>query len=610
MALINEKPLVANLDFNDVKDDILTHFRNRPEFTDYDFTGSALNLLIDILTYNTHYNSLTANFMLNEAYLDSAVIRANVVSLAKALNYTPRSASAAFTTLTLRFTKADLNDSAPIMIPAGSAFKAAAAGLSFTFHTVEDYSVQFKKTDLAGTTIDIDVGVYEGSYHTQRFEADGTVGEFTRYEIPQDNVDTSKMTVSVNGLRYVQVIPEEENIFGVTGDSKIYFVEESRNGYPVIVFGNDVTGDALQANDEVLVTYLQTNGSAGNSIKTFTGTVSGRPDMEIAVVNGPTSGGAGRETIQEIKDNAPHWFASQYRAVTEDDYEVLLRKHYPDIQAVSVYGGEEVYTPGRVYMAVKPKSGDKLSDAAKEILRSQIIDKYNVVTITPVFVDPQIVKVILSTTVIYDETKLVDNPNQLAARVKNLYSYMNNNYISNFLSTFHESNFSYELRSLDSAVLGSNTRVSLKVETGVNNYLLDTNKFQLYNKLYHPQDGFKADQGGILKTNLFKRLGQTVQSGLDDDGYGKIRLFNVVENEKIYVNYDAGVINYETGEFEIKFNMKPEEGPIEFTVIPESFDVIAENNVILEIDDQASTVNVIEKNDKDLMRYNNLSRSF
>ena len=610
MAISNNRPVVSDLEFASIKEDILAHFRDRPEFADYDFTGSALNLLVDVLAYNTHYNALTANFMLSEMFLDSAMIRANVVSLAEHLNYTPRSSAAAFTTVTLRFTKQNPEDHYPVIIPGGTVFTAAAGNGTYSFHTLEDYSFQFKELDPTGTTIDLTVTVYEGKFRTQRFINDRASSDFSRFELAQDSIDTSHLRVEVNGIRYERIEPLEENIFTATRNSKIYFVEESRNGYPIIVFGNDVVGEAIDVHDEVIISYLQTNGVEGNGIRNFTTSIGNRPEATIVSVNGASSGGAGRETVQEIKDFAPKWFQTQYRATTADDYEAILRKKYADIQAITVYGGDEVYTPGKVYIVVKPKSADALTSGTKDLLKREIIKEYNVVTVTPEFIDPQIVNIVLDTVIVYDESKLVSSPSALRSKVANLYSYFNSNYISDFLSTFHESNFSYELRSLDDSVVSSNTRVSLSVETGVKDFMMDTMYFDLGNRLYHPEDGFRSSRGGILKSDLFMRRGQAVFSGLDDNGYGKIRLYNLVDGEKVYITEDAGVIDYLNGTFEIKIDLYPVSGPIKFTIIPESFDIVARRNVILEIDSVHSSVHAIEKDDKDLIKYNSLSRSF
>ena len=603
------RPIVSDLDFTSIKEDILDYFRSRDEFKDYDFTGSGLNLLIDILAYNTHYNALSANFLVNESYLDSAILRSNVVSLAKTLNYTPRSASASFATVTIRLTKTDINDINPIIIPGGTLFQSSSGNSTYNFRTMEDYSVQFKATDPIGTTIDLDVVIYEGTFRSQRFLSERNETDFSRFEIPQSDIDTSLLKINVNGVMYNQIIPELENIFEAGSDEKIFFVEESRDGYPVVVFGNDVVGKSIDTNDEIVISYLQTSGPAANNIKNFTVTVPNRTDAQI-VTAGTTSGGAVQETIQEIKDFAPKWFQSQYRAVTVNDYEAIIRKKFSDIQDISVYGGEDLYTPGRVYITIKPKSADTLPDSTKLLLKNEIIKESTIVTVTPVFVDPSVIKVILNTTVTYDESKLTTSSSVLTSKIKNLFAYFNNHYISDFLSTFRESNFSYEIRNLDTAVVGSNTRIKLKKELTVENFVLDTNRIEFKNKLYHPEAGFRASEGGILSTNLFKRRGQNIYSAMDEDGNGKIRLYDVIDGNKVYISYDAGVIDYDAGTIEVVFDLQPTDSTVEFTVIPDSFDVTAFQNIILEIDVENSIVNIVEKDDYDILKNLNLSRSF
>ena len=600
-----DRPVVANLDFQDIKDDMIQYFRGRPEFADYEFTGSSLNLLMDILAYNTHYNSLAANFLVNEMFLDSAVMRDNVVSIAKALNYQPRSAKAATATLTLSVPKTD-SDTQIIIIPTGSVFTATSGNTTFNFYTTQDYTVQFETNLAAGALKTIQVEISEGTYVTQRFVAVGE--DFERMNLSNADVDIETLTVSVNGSRHTRITPESQGITEVNKDSLVFFTEETRNRNQRIVFGNGVIGRKLPAAAEVVATYLVTNGEAANGIKSFTPSIPGYPNITISSVDSIASGGGGPETIREIKENAPKWFQAQYRVVTENDYAAFLRQNYSDIQSLSVYGGETVGQPGKVFIAIKPKSGDTLTDAAKNAIENEVLAGSNVVSIRPEVIDPFIVEIVPKTVVIYDDALASVTPEVIEARVFSLFERFNTTFIGDFLENFRVSKLSSEIQALDNSIVSTNTRISVRVGITVADGILSRYSFSVNNRLYHPNDGFNAANGGILSTNLFKREGRTNLSGFDDNGRGRMRLFDLIDGQKIYVNDQAGFINYSTGEIEITQDFRPQ-SDLQFTLVTESFDVLAQNSTILRIATNSAVVEVIEKDNIVAQRALNNSRS-
>ena len=604
-----DRPIIANLDFDTVKQDIVDHFKSRDEFKDYEFTGSSLNLLMDILSYNTHYYSLASNFLLNESFLDSALLRKNVVSLAKRLNYTPRSITSAFSVIQIRVVKQTSNDNI-VVIPAGTAFTSAAGNSTITFHTTKDNVAQFAPNDVVGTSKTIEVIAYEGSYRTQSFKIDKNYTDFARFDLGQNNIDVSTLAVSVNAIRYQKVTPEEETLFQISGTSSVYFIEESRTGNPQLIFGNGIAGKALQEGDQVYASYLVSSGEEGNGVSNFTVSVPGRSDVTIVSAS-VSQGGAARESIQSIKDNAPKWFQAQYRAVTANDYEVILKNKFADIQAINVYGGEDVGYPGSVFVCIKPKSSNALTNATKEVLKSEIISASNVVTVRPKFVDPRVFKLVLETVVVYDKSRLASNRQTLESLVSTLFEYVNGNYIGDFLSSFRESNLSYEIKNLDPSVVSSNTRVAIKAEVNIQNNKFTNYSYSFRNRLYHPTDGFLSNKGGILSSTFFYRTGRTNPSGFDEDGYGNIRLYDYIDNTKVYVNNKAGSINYTTGEIQFLYDFDfANAGSFEITVIPDSVDVIADNDMILEIDLTQSSVTAVDIKEIDVLKSVNLTRSF
>ena len=605
--MASKRPVVANLDFDSIKQDMIEYFQNREEFADYNFTGSGLNMLMDVLAYNTHYNALTANFLMNEMFLDTALMRNNVASIAKMLNYQPRSARASYTTVTLSVPRADA-ESNFYVIPAGSVFNARSGNESFNFFNIQDYTVQFGSDVGASSSVNIDVDIYEGAFFTQRFVNNG-LNEFPEFSLLNENVDTTTLTVSVNGEKFEQLTPEQEGLNTASSTSKVFWVEETRDNSHKIVFGNGVIGKSLAVGDEIVATYLVTNGADANGISNFSVTIAGRSDIRISGTPSASGGGSAPEGVREIKRNAPHWYQSQYRAVTEKDYEAITRKKFGDIQAINVFGGEKVNRPGKVFIAIKPNTSDSLSDAVKQKLVNEFLSESNVVTVTPEIVDPLFVDIILKTVVVYDNSLLVTNDSVLKTKVLQLFTNFNTQYIGDFLSTFRMSSLTSEINDLDSAIVSSNSRISLRASVTSTNQSLNRNNFSFFNKIYHPEDGYKSSTGGVLSSNYFTRVGRTFQSAFDEDGNGNIRLFDLIDGVKVFVNNFAGTINYETGEINITIDLDAEDGVIEFTVVPDSFDVISDNDTILRIATAASQVEVVEKDQTAILKNLNLSRS-
>tara|TARA_B100001287_G_C22672206_1_gene525836 strand:+ start:566 stop:2380 length:1815 start_codon:yes stop_codon:yes gene_type:complete len=601
----DDRPVVANPDFNDIKQDIITYFKNDATFSDYDFTGSSLNVLVDILAYNTHYNNLTANYLVNEMFLDTALMRNNVLSIAKMLNYQPRSAQGAKATITLRIPKVGGNNL--YQLPIGSLFTATDGAESYNFYTTKAYSVQYDSSEANGTTKDLVIEVVEGNSITQRFVANSSNLSFPKFDLLNKNIDTTTIVVSVNGAKWTSVTNETQGTTDVNNLSTIYFIEETRDLTHRIMFGNGVLGKALQAGDEVLVSYIVTNGSEGNGISTFTPAIAGRTDITI-VSTVKAQGGGAIETIQEIKDNAPNFFQAQFRAVTENDYKAILKKEYADIQALNVYGGETVGKPGKVFFSIKPKSGDKLTDQAKLTITRDILSKFNLVTVTPQVVDPQITRIIAKTIVQYDSSKLTTSKEVLEAKVLSLYNVLNTTYIGDFLESFSVSKLTQEILALDKAIVSANPRINLRFDVNAENRLLDNASFSFNNKLFTAPFAGEASVGGVINSTLFQRSGRTNFSKFVDDGKGVLRLVDVIGDDNIIVNTTAGTVDYQTGEVNVS-EFDPEDGKIGFIAIPDSFDVLTSGNYLLQISVGDSTVTAIDKDDTASLNLFNASRA-
>ena len=421
------------------------------------------------------------------------------------------------------------------------------------------------------------------------------------------NIDTTTIVVSVNGAKWTSVTNETQGTTDVNNLSTIYFIEETRDLTHRIMFGNGVLGKALQAGDEVLVSYIVTNGSEGNGISTFTPAIAGRTDITI-VSTVKAQGGGAIETIQEIKDNAPNFFQAQFRAVTENDYKAILKKEYADIQALNVYGGETVGKPGKVFFSIKPKSGDKLTDQAKLTITRDILSKFNLVTVTPQVVDPQITRIIAKTIVQYDSSKLTTSKEVLEAKVLSLYNVLNTTYIGDFLESFSVSKLTQEILALDKAIVSANPRINLRFDVNAENGLLDNASFSFNNKLFTAPFAGEASVGGVINSTLFQRSGRTNFSKFVDDGKGVLRLVDVIGDDNIIVNTTAGTVDYQTGEVNVS-EFDPEDGKIGFIAIPDSFDVLTSGNYLLQISVGDSTVTAIDKDDTASLNLFNASRA-
>ena len=596
------KPVVANLDFDDIKKDIIDHFKDSNDFKDYNFQGSALNTLIDILAYNTHLNALTANFSINEMFINTAQKRENLVSIAKGMNYVPTSTTASRVDVTIEVPR--LGSERSFIIPVGTTLTATSGNTTFTFNLIKDYIAQFLTNE---TSKQLKMTFFQGKSLTERFIQNNSNLEFPTFDLLNGDIDTQTITARVNDVKYTMLNPENESISNIDSSSAIFFVEEISNKKHRIKLGNGVIGRKVNVGDEVVVSYLTSAGENANNISTFSISVAGRSDISITS-NGNSYGGSSIETERSIKDNAPHWFQSQYRAVTSNDYETIIKKNYPDIQAINAYGGEDVGKPGKVFITIKPKVGDKLSDAAKLHIQNNIIKKFNIVNIKPEILDPQYIELLLNTTVIYDNGRLTSNEASLKSKIFSLFTSFNNNRLSSFTKSFFEQNLAEEIKLLDQSIVSINTRTSLRYNATVTNNKLNKYQISFNNPLYHPLLGFNNEKGGILSTNDFKRIGKSFTSGFDDDGKGNIRLFDNLDNVKVYSNNKAGTIDYGTGILDIK-DFDPVDGNINFTVVPDSFDVLSLNEYILRISLDSSIINIVEKDNIQLINLLNKSRS-
>lgn len=439
---------IKNIDFDSIKQNLITFFKSQEKFSSYNFEASGLNILLDVLAYNTYYQSFYNNMTFNEMFLDSAVKRSSVVSLAKMLGYTPASTKAATCSVEV-FSN---NIATQTLLPKYTIFKTSVDNETYEFVTLNDNYMKPYAFNSNGTVSQISTGVIQikqGKIKTVSFIHD--IGLSSRkYTIISDNIDVSTISITVQnsetdstGLN--DLWERANDITKITGNSNSYYLEENTEGYYYIYFGDGVLGKKLSDGNKIIVTYLETSGSSANGIgnndnfNTFIIPGLGYSSRVLS----QASGGEERESKESIRIKAPKSFSAQERAVTLDDYKTIIMKDFPDLKSISCWGGEDNDPPryGKVFLSIKPKNGNILSlDEKTEIVNSLIRGK-NIVGIEPVIVDPEVLYILL-------EANIKIDPEKLKYSIANLKNKINKQillYISENIEVFDGDFFSNEL---------------------------------------------------------------------------------------------------------------------------------------------------------------------
>ena len=589
---------ISELDFENIKGSLKRFLSNQNEFKDYDFEGSSLAILLDLLAYNTHYLAYNANFVANEMFLDTAQLRSSVASLAKLVGYTPNSARAPIADLRLV-----INDGSgsTITVPAGTKFTTVVDGVTYNFVTTSSSVI----TPVDGVYTAQSLNVYEGTYVSYQYTYDSADVD-QRFLIPSENADTSTMRVVVQNNASdttSNTYTKATSITELDSTSKVYFLQEAEDGQFEIYFGDDIIGKALEDGNIITINYVVTNKTEANGASSFTlsGSISGFTDVTLTV-NSNAQGGAEPESIDSIKVNAPGFYAAQDRAVTVEDYKVKVKELYANTQAVSAWGGEDNETPfyGRVYISILPTSGSNLTDATKTSLVTQL-KKYSVASVTPVIVDPETTTILLTTTVKYDEQATTKSSETLKSDVTNTITNYNSNTLQKFDSMFRHSKLIGLIDDTDESILSNVTTV--KFRKSFLPTLGSSTKYTISfnNAFYNPHTGHRANVGGILQSSGFKIDGDATNIWfLDDDGSGNVRRYRLVGSVRTYAAQNQGTINYSTGQIILNsLNIASIENirgaastVIELTVEPNSNDIVPVRNQVLEIDVANSTINV------------------
>jgi len=456
---------ITDLDFDTIKTNLKTFLKQQSEFTDYDFEGSSLSVLLDILAYNTHYNAYYLNMVANESFLDTAVLRDSVISHAKTLSYTPHSVTApkAIVNITV-----ETNDSTPGTASLNRGYSVAGSlvdSVSFRFNVLETQIVTKSGTQYVFENVELS----EGRLTTSTFNYNSTSNPKSIFTIPDTNVDTSSIKVVVtptSGNTFTEVYTKATDIVDITGTSRVFFLQETRNGKFQIYFGNDAVGKKLSDGSIVEVSYLVTNGSAANGTESFVAeeAIGGSTSITVDVVSSASGGGA-RESVDSIKLSAQSQFATQNRLVTFKDYESYIKKAYPSIDSLSVWGGEDENPPlyGKVLVSLKPKEGFYISEVEKQRIIDEIIAPKSIVAVSTEIREPKYLYLLIKNFVKYDPKKTSLNPDGLRNAIRNAIVAYRNQYLNKFDSTFVLSKLQDSVDAVDSnSILGSECILRLK----------------------------------------------------------------------------------------------------------------------------------------------------
>jgi len=532
---MTDRLIVTDLDFDTIKTNLKNFLKQQSEFQDYDFEGSGLNILLDVLAYNTHYNAYYLNMIANESFLDTAILRDSVVSHAKRVGYVPRSSSAAVATIRVTV---QTNDVTPgtLTIPKGYVFLSSALdGISYRFVTMEAYTAN--KT---GTTFVFNnVKIYEGQLVNFSYTNSYLNNPKQLFTIPSSKVDTSKIIVSVRqSVANVQttIYQKVNDALSLTANSEVYFLQEGKNGQFDVYFGDGVLGKKIPDGGVVNMEYLITNGDAVNGSNNFvsTASINGFTTISVNSISG-ASGGSQRETVEQIKFGAPLSLLSQNRAVTKNDYIKLIQQKYPFFEAVNVWGGEENDPPvyGKIFVSAKPKLGFEITQTEKDFVKEKVLNPISILTVTPEIIDVDYNYLKIISTVFYDPTKTTQTEQELKNSLKSLIlTYCNNN-LNKFNSYFKYSGLKTTIDSFSSSILSNESELFVgkkfrpilgQSDSYVLDYGFELSRGTTNDNFYSSPDFSITDEEGILRQCFFEEVPSSF-TGLEsvtiiNPGYG------------------------------------------------------------------------------------------
>ena len=589
---------VNALEFNEIKAQIKEYLKSQSQFSDYDFEGSSLTVLIDSLAYNTYYTSVNANLAVNEGFLETAVLRENVVKLARMIGYTPSSARSARTTVNIAV-------QTPFPYPQSVTI---GAGLVLNFTGLDNNNFVFSIPTDTSQSVDSLTGIatfsnqvlYEGLYLTDTFVKD--TSQRQRFILTNDRVDTSSMIIEVTSGTITEKYLQATDITKIDSTSKVFFLEESEYQIPEILFGDDIIGKALTNGDVVTVKYTTSAGSGANGLKVFENIGTYRDNLGNAITSGITittvsfpDGGAEPESTEAIKFSAPKFYSAFGRAVSTRDYEAIIPQIYPNVSSIACYGGEEAEPPeyGKVFLAIKPKNADKLSLSEKNSVLKKLRE-YSIAAIQPTIIDPSILYIDLVSFVYYNPNITRKTPAEVKNLVITTLTALNSSAEFNkFGGKFKYSKIQNIIDDTERSVTSNITRVTMR-----KNITVDLNTRVNYKICYGNRINQQTTTNPSIGSSGFKIVGDDDNTYyLNDDGNKTLRLYYVKgTGEFEYIDGLWGSVDYDMGEVTINDliiqSTSVANNTLQINAVPKSNDLVSlrETYITMGIDNSVITV--------------------
>ena len=590
MAVKSSQINATDLDFDNIAENIKTYLKGQDKFKDYDFEGSNMSVLIDMLAYAGHIGGLNTNLAASEMFLDSAQLRKNVVSRAKDLGFTPASERATSAEIEVKLTNvANANGTIPtendMTLNRGHNFSTTLDGVSYNFVNASSVvPVRDNQVFTYGL-----VNIIQGQYITDSFVFDNQIKN-AKFVLSNPRIDRSRLEVSVNSDGVVSKYSLSTDVSTITSASRVFYAQENEESFIEIYFGDDVLGKGLNDGDVISATYVAVDDIHADGAKQFTSvdTVNGFANATITTLSNAT-GGSEKESIDSIKFKATKFYTSQNRLVTLNDYKAKVQEYYPNADAVAVWGGEDNDPPqyGKVFITLKPQNSDYLSVIEKGAVQRKL-NQLNMLTVRPVIVDAEIVKILLTTVFKYNEADTTLSKGELETIVRNSIVSFDNTNLNNFDSIFRHSNLVKAIDETNVAILSNVTNVRLQKRKHLTISLTEGFNVLFGNGFYHPHDGHNKASGGVLTSTGFKVEGDTVNNYFfDDDGSGNVRRYSLDSGTRVFADLSAGTIDYASGKISIdaiKFTSTVNsDTSIDFTVVPSSSDVVAIRGSLVDI---------------------------
>jgi hypothetical protein len=596
----------SELDFDQIKLNLVAYMKaTDTTFNDYNYDGSAMATIIDVLAYVTHVNSMNANFALNETFLDTAQLRSSVVSHAKLLGYTPRSIAPSTAVVNVKmnydntatplFNHDGSNIPLPLTMARGTKFQTSIDGVNYPMFNSATHTINFDaSTGWNFTNVKIEQGTLSSTVYTYQDNA------YEQYLIPANNVNTKSIKVTVTDSTSTsasKVYSLNNNVVNIDGSSEVFFLEEGRDAYYEVKFGDNIVGKRPGNGNTITIEYATIPSGVdvnGATVFTMTDSLNGNSNETITLVSKAT-GGAARETKEAIKFNAPLSHVSQNRAVTPDDYKTIIKNEFADIEAVAVWGGEDNDVPdyGKVYISIKPLSAEVLTEAQKTTIKTSILKPKNVVSITPILVDPDYTYIDLQIFFKFNPNLATVTSSGLATSIRNTLVTYNNDTLKSFGGVYRDSNVLKKIDDTNIAILSNITRI--KMTKKITPVLGEATKYTLkFNQALTDIDATTGTTGSYVESTNFTFAGVTGKLKDYYDASSDTRIIQIVDTGNLVLATNVGDVNEEEGTITLN-SFQPTALPtglttIDVTVKPASSDISPTRNELLTINTSTATI--------------------